>query len=160
MRDAHVESMIALGEPFRASAPDPYPFAEQTITERVRAQIPLMLRERLTPPPEETYSLNRKLSGAFLLCARLKAHVSCATMLQHVTRGYVIDAEASDGPASAVAGSSAAAFGTGKRGLHTSRILTREASSASAGKKAPSLGDEIRKVRLRSEREPFSQFRM
>lgn len=90
MRDAHVDSMIALGEPFRPDAPDPYPFASQTITARVRAQIPLMLRQRLTPPPEPTYSLNRKLSGAFLLCARLKANVGCRSMLQDVTAGYVL----------------------------------------------------------------------
>ncbi|PWN43047.1 ABC1-domain-containing protein [Ceraceosorus guamensis] len=95
MRNAHVDSMIALGEPFRQDAPDPYPFAEQTITARVRAQIPLMLRERLTPPPEQTYSLNRKLSGAFLLCARLGAQVSCSNMFEEVTRDYMLGSASS-----------------------------------------------------------------
>lgn len=90
MQNAHVDSMIALGEPFRQDAPNPYPFAGQTITERVRAQIPLMLRERLTPPPEPTYSLNRKLSGAFLLCARLKAKVGCKEMFENITKDYVL----------------------------------------------------------------------
>jgi predicted unusual protein kinase regulating ubiquinone biosynthesis (AarF/ABC1/UbiB family) len=90
MQNAHVDSMIALGEPFRPDAPNPYPFAGQTITDRVRAQIPLMLRERLTPPPEPTYSLNRKLSGAFLLCARLKAKVDCKELFQSVTKDYVL----------------------------------------------------------------------
>ncbi|WFD35564.1 hypothetical protein MCUN1_002420 [Malassezia cuniculi] len=89
MRDAHVESMRALGEPFRADAPVPYPFEGQTITDRVRSQIPLMLRERLRPPPPETYSLNRKLSGAFLLCSRLGARVNCRDMFADVTRSYV-----------------------------------------------------------------------
>ncbi|PWY98904.1 ABC1-domain-containing protein [Testicularia cyperi] len=88
MEKAHVESMIALGEPFRASAPEPYPFESQTITDRVKAQIPLMLRERLTPPPQETYSLNRKLSGAFLLCARLKAHVHCRRLFEAIEKEY------------------------------------------------------------------------
>ena len=46
MVDAHVGAMVALGEPFRSESPSPYPFANQTITDRVRAQIPLMLRER------------------------------------------------------------------------------------------------------------------
>ena len=39
-----------------------------------------MLANRLTPPPRETYSLNRKLSGAFLLAARLGAEVECGKL--------------------------------------------------------------------------------
>ncbi|UZJ54213.1 hypothetical protein CBS101457_003533 [Exobasidium rhododendri] len=111
MQNAHVDSMIALGEPFRPDAPDPYPFADQTITARVKAQIPVMLRHRLTPPPEPTYSLNRKLSGAFLLCARLKANVSCSTMLQGVTQGYVLGNQSS----------TVRSVGTGRRSIHTFR---------------------------------------
>ena len=87
MINAHIASMLALGEPFRPSAPNPYPFKNQTITDRVKAQIPTMLQHRLTPPPKETYSLNRKLSGAFLLCSRLGSHVSCRDIWEDVTRG-------------------------------------------------------------------------
>lgn len=86
MREAHVTSMLTLGEPFRHDAPVPYPFANQTITDRVREQIPIMVRERLRPPPPETYSLNRKLSGAFLLCARLRARVNCRDLFEQVTQ--------------------------------------------------------------------------
>ena len=54
-----------------------YDFSNQTITSRIRDLIPVMLSNRLTPPPEESYSLHRKLSGAFLLLARLGASVPC-----------------------------------------------------------------------------------
>ncbi|KAI1813983.1 ABC1-domain-containing protein [Poronia punctata] len=82
MLDAHVASILTLAEPFLQSAPEVYDFADQTITERVRDLIPVMVRERLSPPPEETYSLHRKLSGAFLLCARLGSRVRCRDLFR------------------------------------------------------------------------------
>ena len=82
MLDAHVTSIFTLAEPFAQSAPEVYDFRDQTITDRVRALIPSMLRERLAPPPEETYSLHRKLSGAFLLCARLGSQVRCKRLFE------------------------------------------------------------------------------
>jgi aarF domain-containing kinase len=82
MTNAHVESILTLGEPFSKTAPEVYDFSNQTVTDRVKAQIPLMLRERLAPPPEETYSLHRKLSGAFLMCARLGSRVRCREIFE------------------------------------------------------------------------------
>lgn len=91
MLEAHTQSILTLAEPFMQSAPDVYDFKDQTITERVKALIPVMLRERLAPPPEETYSLHRKLSGAFLLCARLGSRVPCKKMFADSVKrsGYV-----------------------------------------------------------------------
>lgn len=79
MVSAHVDLILALGEPFSPeyNKGAPYDFSKQTVTDRVRGRIGTMLNERLLPPPQETYSLHRKFSGVFLLCARLGAKVEC-----------------------------------------------------------------------------------
>ncbi|KAI1954246.1 hypothetical protein LOZ57_000596 [Ophidiomyces ophidiicola] len=86
MTNAHLESILTIAEPFRQSSPYIYDFSNQTITDRVRHLIPLMLNERLSPPPEETYSLHRKLSGAFLLCARLGSRVPCRELFENALK--------------------------------------------------------------------------
>lgn len=82
MLDAHIDSILVLGEPF--ASPGNYDFHNQTVTDRVRENIGVMLNERLTPPPEETYSLHRKLSGAFLLCAKMDANVPCNDLFKEI----------------------------------------------------------------------------
>lgn len=63
MLDAHVNSMTLLATPFKETSLQPFAFGRGTawadITAQIRAQIPVILRHRLTPPPRETYSLNR-----------------------------------------------------------------------------------------------------
>ncbi|KAN0065503.1 hypothetical protein ACQY0O_001340 [Thecaphora frezii] len=149
MEKAHVDSMIVLGEPFRDGSPDPYPFESQTITDRVKEQIPLMLKERLTPPPQETYSLNRKLSGAFLLCARLKANVRCRDLFKRIEQEYRFGPTVGTSSTTDQSGGSAAASW---RGYHTSRIVLeayrvleweRDGSSAET---SSSLGEEVHKM--------------
>ncbi|KAF2404429.1 ABC1-domain-containing protein [Trichodelitschia bisporula] len=88
MRNAHIDSVLTLAEPFTNQAPEEYDFRDQTITDRVRSLIPLMVKERLAPPPEETYSLHRKLSGAFLLCANLGSKVRCRELFRNAIKKY------------------------------------------------------------------------
>lgn len=89
MTQAHIDSVLVLGEPFSPvdNGGKLFDFSNQTVTDRVRGNIGLMLNERLTPPPEETYSLHRKLSGVFLLCSRMNAQVNCEEIFRDVV-GY------------------------------------------------------------------------
>ncbi|KAJ7585170.1 ABC1-domain-containing protein [Mycena floridula] len=92
MLDAHVQSMILLATPFKASTRQPFYFGPGSqwtdITTKIRGHIPVMLSERLTPPPRETYSLNRKLSGAFLLASKLGATIDTKAIWDDVVDKY------------------------------------------------------------------------
>lgn len=140
MVKAHVASMVLLGQPFRRQqGGELYDFVgHAAITDAIKSHIPVMLRERKTPPPKETYSLNRKLSGTFLLCARLHAKVDCNQVLGQIVEGYkfqdgsrvdtrdwTVSLPHSGQPVPSSSAQRPLASGpTGMRGMHTSsRIL-------------------------------------
>ena len=94
MERAHVDSVMILGEAFAKD--EPFDFASQDTTRRIHNLIPVMMKHRLTPPPEETYSLHRKMAGAFLLCTKLNANINCKQIFEPVWQNYKFAANVND----------------------------------------------------------------
>uniref|UniRef100_A0A0E0JHT4 ABC1 atypical kinase-like domain-containing protein n=1 Tax=Oryza punctata TaxID=4537 RepID=A0A0E0JHT4_ORYPU len=86
MLDAHVQAAFIVGVPF--ARPGGHNFRANNITHSVSNLGATMLKHRLTPPPDEVYSLHRKLSGAFLACIKIGAVVPCREMLFKVYEQY------------------------------------------------------------------------
>ena len=89
MNNAHVDSVMILGEAFTENKP--FDFGKQTTAKRIHDLIPIMLRHRLTAPPEETYSLHRKMAGSFLLCSKLDAKFNCKPLFDDLWNSYEFD---------------------------------------------------------------------
>lgn len=89
MIEAHVQAGLVVGEPFRDHSP--FHFRESHLTSRLGQYTTTFLHDRLTPPPQEAYSLHRKLAGAFLMCIKLNAEISCRQVLEDIVhaRGLV-----------------------------------------------------------------------
>jgi aarF domain-containing kinase len=87
---AHQLSAYTVGEPFFASR-EPFDFRGSNISARMGEHTSVFLRHRLTPPPEEVYTLHRKLAGAYMLCIKLGAIVQCRDMLEDIVRTHTFD---------------------------------------------------------------------
>lgn len=90
MEEAHVNTVMILSEVFSEKIGE-FDFGGQDTTKRITELVPTILNHRLCPPPEEIYSLHRKLSGVFLLCSKLKVKMACYPMLKDVYDNYKFD---------------------------------------------------------------------
>jgi len=89
MEKAHVDAVMILGEVFSVSGE--FNFGKQQTTKKIADLVPVMVAHRLCAPPEEIYSLHRKLSGVFLLCYKMQAKVDCKPMFNEIVRNYKFD---------------------------------------------------------------------
>ncbi|XP_011150874.1 atypical kinase COQ8B, mitochondrial isoform X2 [Harpegnathos saltator] len=87
MEQAHVDAVMILGQVFDENH-EYYDFGGQDVTKRIQTLVPTIITHRLCPPPEEIYSLHRKLSGIFLLCAKLRAKIKCRDVFREVYANY------------------------------------------------------------------------
>ncbi|XP_029642256.1 atypical kinase COQ8B, mitochondrial-like [Octopus sinensis] len=89
MEEAHIDAVMILGEAF--SFDGEFNFGTQKTAKRIQNLVPVMIEHRLTPPPEESYSLHRKMSGAFLLCTKLKSKVNCKELFEDVWNNFQLE---------------------------------------------------------------------
>jgi aarF domain-containing kinase len=91
MIEAHIDSGMVVGEPFRTPPGVAYDFSGSKLTQRIGKHGSTFMKDRLTPPPPEAYSLHRKLAGAFLLCIKLNASIHARDILDMVYEKYKFD---------------------------------------------------------------------
>ncbi|XP_028791388.1 protein ABC transporter 1, mitochondrial [Neltuma alba] len=94
MLDAHVQAGFVVGTPFAKLGG--FDFRASNITHSLSHLGGTMLKHRLTPPPDEAYSLHRKLSGAFLACIKVGAVVPCRELLLEVCEQHQFGDEGSE----------------------------------------------------------------
>ena len=91
MKKAHIESIKIVGEPWKKEGS--FDFGNEDLTGRIYKTMPVMLKNRLKPPPPEVYSLHRKLSGSYLMCIRLKSKVDAKKIFEEIRKVYKIKEE-------------------------------------------------------------------
>lgn len=89
MNRAHAQAVMIIGEPFAEEEGSAFDFRGKNMTRRINELVPIMLEGRLTAPPIESYSLHRKLSGAFLTCFKLGAVIPCRGVFMDTYRKYI-----------------------------------------------------------------------
>ena len=89
MINAHYTGVMIVGEPFRtATSDDTYNFGTADFTEKVVKILPTMSKHRLTPPPQQVYSLHKKVVGTYLMCIKLKANVPARRIFEETYENW------------------------------------------------------------------------
>eukprot|EP00544_Gedaniella_sp_CCMP2646_P011286 CAMPEP_0202491856 /NCGR_PEP_ID=MMETSP1361-20130828/8783_1 /ASSEMBLY_ACC=CAM_ASM_000849 /TAXON_ID=210615 /ORGANISM="Staurosira complex sp., Strain CCMP2646" /LENGTH=596 /DNA_ID=CAMNT_0049121975 /DNA_START=45 /DNA_END=1835 /DNA_ORIENTATION=- len=89
MLEAHKMSGFTVGEPFWSD--EPFDFRGSNISSRLSQHSSAFMKHRLTPPPEEVYTLHRKLAGAYMLCIKLGAMIPLRNLLRQVVENHEFD---------------------------------------------------------------------
>jgi aarF domain-containing kinase len=89
MLEAHKMSGFTVGEPFWSD--EPFDFRGSNISSRLSQHSSAFMKHRLTPPPEEVYTLHRKLAGAYMLCIKLGAVIPLRNLLRQVVENHEFD---------------------------------------------------------------------
>ena len=85
--DAQISSVLVIGEPFATE--EPFDFGNQNLASRIYDKLPVLLGQRLKPPPQIVYSLHRMLIGGYLMCMRLGAIVHVSKIFTEVRSRYI-----------------------------------------------------------------------
>jgi aarF domain-containing kinase len=89
MQDAHHAGVMIVGEPFRTSNIDSlYDFASSDFSAKIGKVLPTMSKHRLTPPPQQIYSLHKKVIGTYLTCIKLKAKVPSRRIFEYTYENW------------------------------------------------------------------------
>jgi aarF domain-containing kinase len=93
MLRAHTLSGFTVGEPFACKDnSNGFDFRSSNISTRMGEHTSVFLKHRLTPPPQEVYTLHRKLAGAYMLCIKLGAVVADGReMLESIVAHHTFD---------------------------------------------------------------------
>lgn len=86
MLTAHHAGVLVLGEPFRKEGL--YDFGALGFIQKVRHLLPTLSKHRLTPPPEEVYSLNKKIVGTYMTCIKLRSRVPAQRLFEEAYQRY------------------------------------------------------------------------
>lgn len=86
--EAHISIIELLASPFSGKSDQLYDFKAHgpSIAQKLTHNMSVILREGKSAPPEETFGLHRKLSGIYMLCAKLGAKIPSSKLFSEIVK--------------------------------------------------------------------------